>query len=37
MKGRISRYVASFAALGMAAGLIASGPLMAAGPTSRIC
>ncbi|NOW46077.1 alcohol dehydrogenase (cytochrome c) [Novosphingobium sp. SG751A] len=35
MKGRISRYVASFAALGMAAGLIAGGPLLAAGPTSQ--
>ncbi|WDF73161.1 methanol/ethanol family PQQ-dependent dehydrogenase [Novosphingobium sp. KACC 22771] len=35
MKGRISRYAASFAALGMAAGLITSAPLKAAGPTSQ--
>lgn len=35
MKGTISRYVASFAALGIAAAGLSASPLMAAGPTSQ--
>ena len=35
MKGTISRYVASFAALGIAAAGLSASPLMASGPTSQ--